>query len=138
MKQLNFKMLDKKLEKKNAELQEVRELKKKLDDKEKEICASIDKLQNQKIEIIFEQVKKGIKNEKLDITSESILPILEILRNNQQIMNDKEMIEDNTESLTVKNAIESKSETNKEEETIIEEKTENDFVSRLNSVSDIV
>ena len=53
-------------------------------------------------------------------------------------MNDKEMIEDNTESLTVKNAIESKSETNKEEETIIEEKTENDFVSRLNSVSDIV
>lgn len=138
MKQLNFKMLDKKLEKKNAELQEVRELKKKLDDKEKEICASIDKLQNQKIEIIFEQVKKGIKNEKLDITSESILPMLEILRNNQQIMNDKEMIEDNTESLTVKNAIESKSETNKEEETIIEEKTENDFVSRLNSVSDIV
>ena len=138
MKQLNFKMLDKKLEKKNAELQELRELKKKLDDKEKEICASIDKLQNQKIEIIFEQVKKGIKNEKLDITSESILPMLEILRNNQQIMNDKEMIEDNTESLTVKNAIESKSETNKEEETIIEEKTENDFVSRLNSVSDIV
>lgn len=59
MKQTNFKMLEKKLEKKNAELQEVLEFRKKLDDKEKEICASIEKLQNKKIKIIFEQVKKN-------------------------------------------------------------------------------
>lgn len=56
MKQL--KMLEKKLAKKNAELVEVRDFRKKLDDKEKEICAAIDKIQNQKIEFIFELTEK--------------------------------------------------------------------------------
>jgi hypothetical protein len=46
MRQINFEMIDRKLAKKNAELQEVRELRKKLADKEKEICATIEKLQN--------------------------------------------------------------------------------------------
>ena len=46
MKQLSLKMLDKKLEKKNSELVEVRDFRKKLDDKEKEICAAIEKIQN--------------------------------------------------------------------------------------------
>lgn len=72
MKQLNFQMIDKKLAKKNAELQELRETRQKLADKEKEICASIDKLQNQKIEVIFEQVKKEIKNENLNVSSASL------------------------------------------------------------------
>ena len=51
MRQINFEMIEKKLAKKNAELQEVRETRQKLLDKEKEISASIDKLQNQKIEV---------------------------------------------------------------------------------------
>ena len=86
MKQISFKAIEKKLEKKNLELMEIRESRRKLDDKEKEICAAIDKLQNQKVEVIFEQVKKEIKSENLDISSESIMPMLEALRNNQRIL----------------------------------------------------
>ena len=85
MRQINFEMIEKKLAKKNAELQEVRETRQKLFDKEKEISASIDKLQNQKIEVIFEQVKKEIKSENLNVSSASIMPLLEVLRNNRQI-----------------------------------------------------
>ena len=85
MRQNNFEMIEKKLAKKNAELQEVRETRQKLLDKEKEISASIDKLQNQKIEVIFEQVKKEIKSENLNVSSASIMPLLEVLRNNRQV-----------------------------------------------------
>ncbi len=85
MRQTNFQMIDKKLAKKNAELQEICETRQKLADKEKEICPSIDKLQNQKIEVIFEQVKKEIKSENLKVSSASIIPLLEVLRNTRQI-----------------------------------------------------
>ena len=86
MKQISFKAIEKKLERKNAELVEVREFRKKLDDKEKEICAAIDKLQNRKVEAIFEQVKKEIKNKNLDITSASVLTIVDALKGNQRIL----------------------------------------------------
>ena len=89
MRQTNFELLDKKLAKKNAELQEVRETRKKLEDKEKAIKSAIEKLQNQKIEIIFEQVKKEIKSENLNVSSASILPLLEVLRNKRQIENEE-------------------------------------------------
>ena len=119
MRQINFEMIDKKLAKKNAELQEVRETRQKLLDKEKEISASIDKLQNQKIEVIFEQVKKEIKSENLNVSSASILPLLEVLRNNRQFANDESV--------------------NKVAEFISKEnpKTEN-VASRLDSISDVV
>ena len=58
-----------------------------MDAKEKEICAEIEKLQNEKVEYIFAQVKKEIKNENLDISSGSILSLVEVLRKNQEIMN---------------------------------------------------
>ena len=87
MRQISFKTIEKNLQKKNAELVELRDFRRKLDDKEKEICADIEKLQNEKVEFIFAQVKKEIKNENLDISSGSILPLLEVLRKNQQIMN---------------------------------------------------
>ena len=86
MRQMSLQAIEKKLSKRNAELAEVREFRKKLDAKEKEICAYIESLQNQKVEYIFAQVKREIKNEKLDISSGSILPLLEVLRKNQQIM----------------------------------------------------
>lgn len=108
MKQLNLKMLEKKLEKKNAELVEVRDFRKKLDDKEKEICATIEKIQNQKIEIIFEQVKKEIRNKNLDISSASVLTIVDALKNNQQILNDEENFE--TEDEPEENILEEKPE----------------------------
>lgn len=62
MRQISFEMIDKKLAKKNAELQEVRETRQKLLDKEKEI-----------------------KSENLNVSSASILPLLEVLRNNRQV-----------------------------------------------------
>lgn len=123
MRQVNFEMIDKKLAKKNAELQEVRETRQKLADKEKEICASIDKLQNQKIEVIFEQVKKEIKSENLKVSSASIIPLLEVLRNTRQIEDDSE----NEESSDEKAEIISKENT----------KTGN-MASRLDSISDVV
>ena len=92
MPQTNFKVIEKKLEKKSAELIEVKGLRQKLFEKEKEISAEIEKLKNQKIELIFQQVKKEMKNEKLEITSEAIMPLLEVLRNStatgEEIEND--------------------------------------------------
>ena len=114
MKQL--KMLEKKLAKKNAELLEVRDFRKKLDDKEKEICSAIEKIQNQKIEIIFEQVKKEIRNKNLDISSASVLTIIDALKNNQQILQTEENFETDDES----------------EEILPEEKADK-FFSQLNS-----
>lgn len=86
MRRMSLQAIEKKLGKRNAELAEVREFRKKLDAKEKKISAYIESLQNQKVECIFVQVKREIKNEKLDISSGSILPLLEVLRKNQQIM----------------------------------------------------
>ena len=83
MKQKSLAMIEKKLEKKNVELEEVREFRKKLNEKEKEICVAIEKLENEKMEVIFAQVKRGIKSENLDVTSESVLKILGALRENQ-------------------------------------------------------
>ena len=80
MPQTNFNVIERKLEKKTAELVEVKGLRQKLFEKEKEISAEIEKLKNQKIELIFKQVKKEMKNEKLEITSEAIMPLLEVLR----------------------------------------------------------
>ena len=56
MNKATFKALERKLDKKNAKLSEVRESRKKLDDRGKEICVEIEKLQAQKIEIIFDEI----------------------------------------------------------------------------------
>lgn len=102
MRQTNFELLDKKLAKKNAELQEVRETRKKLEDKEKAIKSAIEKLQNQKIEIIFEQVKKEIRSENLNVTSSAVMPLLEVLRKNHQTVEIESASVDNTFAKTNK------------------------------------
>ena len=107
MRQISFKTIEKNLQKKNAELVELRDFRRKLDAKEKEICAEIEKLQNEKVEFIFTQVKKEIKNENLDVSSSSILPLLEVLRKNQQIMNPETTSEEITDS-ELKNSVEVK------------------------------
>ncbi len=38
------------------------------------------KLENEKMEVIFAQVKRGIKNENLDVTSASVLKMVGVLR----------------------------------------------------------
>ena len=83
MRSLSFDSIQKKLDKKNAELAKVRALRKKLADREKIISLDIDNLQNQKVEAIFLQVKREIKQENLNISSGSILPLLEALRSSQ-------------------------------------------------------
>ena len=93
MRQMSFEAIEKRLAKKNAELVEVRSLRKKLADREKNICADIESLQNQKVEVIFLQVKREIKNEKLDVTSGSVLPLLEVLRNSQKSVAEASSVE---------------------------------------------
>ena len=84
LKQVSLNTIEKKLEKKNQELEELREFRKKLNEKEKEICAAIEKLENQKMEVIFAQVKKGIKNENLEVSAESVMQMLDVLRKDSE------------------------------------------------------
>lgn len=142
MKQLSFKAIEKKLERKNAELVEVREFRKKLDDKEKEIVAAIDALQNRKVEVIFEQVKKEIKNKNLDISSVSALAIVDALKNNKQILNADENSEEISKN--VNSATENFDSEIQAEKILSEEKFETEspkeipdeeFLNRLNSIS---
>jgi threonyl-tRNA synthetase len=106
---MSYSSIEKKLAKKNAELVEVRDSRRKLDDKEKEILAAIETLQNQKVEYIFAQVKREMKTEKLDVSSGSILPLLEVLRQNQQIVN-LEIISDEVKDSEYANQVESNTE----------------------------
>lgn len=101
MRLLSLESIQKKLDKKNAELLEVRALRKKLAEREKNISADIAFLQNQKVEAIFLQVKRGIKHENLDVSSADILPLLEALRNNQQLLNDTNSVEKVRLKLTI-------------------------------------
>ena len=86
MNKASLKALEKKLDRKNSELLEVRVFRKKLDDKKKEICAEIENLQNQKIELIFAEIKKEVQTSNLDVSSASILPVLDALRKNQDVL----------------------------------------------------
>ena len=106
MSQVSFKSIEKKLSRKNAELQEVASEIKKLEDREKELQNEIEKLQTQKVEIIFEQVKKVVKNEKLEITSETVTPILEILRESKPKIEEVENKATKTESKKLEEAVE--------------------------------
>ena len=94
MRLISFDSIQKKLDKKNAELAKIRALRKKLADREKIISGDIENLQNQKVEAIFLQVKREIKHENLNVSSGSILPLLEALRNHQQSSNDTNLVEE--------------------------------------------
>lgn len=122
MKQMSFEAIEKRLAKKNAELVEVRNLRKKLADREKNICADIESLQNQKVEVIFLKVKREIKNEKLDVSSGSVLPLLEALRSSQHFVADASSAE--------------KIETQVDDSVFVSQgKTEFDFAEKVESVS---
>ena len=58
---------------------------KKLEIKEKEIGVEIEKFKKEKVEVILAQVKKGIKNENLDVTSDSVMKILGSLRKDEEL-----------------------------------------------------
>ena len=122
MRLLSFDSIQKNLNKKNAELAKVRSLRKKLADREKIISLDIDNLQNQKVEAIFLQVKRQIKHENLNVSSGSILPLLEALRNHQHSSNDTNSVAevDNQKNISLANS---------------NKKTELDFGYNLDSIS---
>ena len=124
MRLVSFDSIQKKLDKKNAELAKIRALRKKLADREKTISLDIENLQNQKIEAIFLQVKHEIKHENLNVSSGSILPLLEALRNHQQFSNDTNSVEEVTNQTKISLADSDK-------------KTELDFGENLDSISKI-
>lgn len=124
MRQISFATIEKRLAKKNLELQEVQSMRKRLAEREKEISADIERLQNQKVEIIFLQVKKEMKNEKLDVSTGSVLPLLEALRSTQQMQSDKKSAEEDTPK--------SDDSTNG-----AEEKTEQDLGDKVDSLNEI-
>ena len=124
MRSLSFDSIQKKLDKKNAELAKIRALRKKLADREKIISLGIETLQNQKVEAIFLQVKREIKHENLNVSSGSILPLLEALRNHQQYSKDTKSVEevDNQTNISLADS---------------DKKTELDFGENLDSISKI-
>ena len=124
MRSLSFDSIQKKLDKKNAELAKIRALRKKLADREKIISLGIETLQNQKVEAIFLQVKREIKHENLNVSSGSILPLLEALRNHQQYSKDTKSVEevDNQTNIFLADS---------------DKKTELDFGENLDSISKI-
>ena len=124
MRLLSFDSIQKKLDKKNAELAKIRSLRKKLADREKIISLDIDNLQNQKVKAIFLQVKREIKHKNLNVSSGSILPLLEALRNHQHSSNDTNSVEEVTNQTKISLADSDK-------------KTELDFGDNLNSISKI-
>ena len=122
MRLISFDSIQKKLDKKNSELAKIRALRKKLADREKIISIDIENLQNQKVEAIFLQVKRQIKHENLNVSSGSILPLLEALRNNQQFSNDTSSVEtvDNQTNISLTGS---------------DKKNELDFGENLDSIS---
>ena len=124
MRSLSFDSIQKKLDKKNAELAKVRSLRKKLADREKTISLDIENLQNQKVEAIFLQVKRQIKHENLNVSSGSILPLLEALRSSQPSSVDTSSVAqvDNQTNIALANS---------------DKKTELDFRENLDSISKI-
>ena len=121
MRLISFDSIQKKLDKKNAELAKIRALRKKLADREKIISGDIENLQNQKVEAIFLQVKREIKHENLNVSSGSILPLLETLRNHQHSSNDTNSVAevDNQTNNSLKGS---------------DKKTELDFRENLDSI----
>ena len=65
MRLISFDSIQKKLDKKNAELLKVRSLRKKLADKEKNICADIEFLQNQRLNLYFCKLNAKLKMKNL-------------------------------------------------------------------------
>ena len=124
MRLISFDSIQKKLDKKNSELAKIRALRKKLADREKIISGDIENLQNQKVEAIFLQVKRQIKHENLNVSSGSILPLLEALRNHQHSSNDTNSVGE-VDNQTNNSLADS------------DKKTELDFRENLDSISKI-
>jgi len=77
------KSVEKRLERKRADLQAALENRKKIDGKIHELKDEIEKLQSAQLEQVFHQVKKSILKEGLRVDAETIPDILQMLRSSQ-------------------------------------------------------
>ncbi len=90
MKQSSLKSIEKKLERKNAELQNAVETRKELEIKIRGLKEEIATMQSAKLEYVFQNVKKAILKENLSVTPEAVSGILDTLRKSQGDSDDTE------------------------------------------------
>ena len=83
MKHSSLKSIEKKLERKNAELQNAVETRKELEIKIRGLKEEIATMQSAKLEYVFQNVKKAILKENLSVTPEAVSGMLDTLRNSQ-------------------------------------------------------
>ena len=83
LKQSSSKSLEKKLERKRADLATAIETRQQIDQKIKKLREEIDTLQSTQLEQVFQQVKKSILKEGLHLDAEAIPGILQTIREKQ-------------------------------------------------------
>lgn len=83
MKQSSLKSIEKKLERKNAELQTAMETRRELETKIRGLKEEIETMQSARLEHVFQNVKKAILKENLSVTPEAVSGLLESLRKSQ-------------------------------------------------------
>ena len=86
MKQSSSKSLEKRLEKKKADLNAAIESRKQIEQKIKGLREEIETLQSTQLEQVFQQVKKSILKEGLHVDAENVSGILQSIRENQDTL----------------------------------------------------
>ena len=85
MKSTSSKTIEKRLEKKQADLQSALESRQRIDEKIRRLREEIETLQSTQLEHVFQQVKKSILKEGLRVDADAVSGILQSIRDNQGI-----------------------------------------------------
>lgn len=85
MKSTSSKTIEKRLEKKQADLQSALESRQRIDEKIRGLREEIETLQSTQLEHVFQQVKKSILKEGLRVDADAVSGILQSIRDNQGI-----------------------------------------------------
>lgn len=85
MKSTSSKTIEKRLEKKRADLQTAMESCQRIDEKIRGLREEIETLQSTQLEHVFQQVKKSIMKEGLRVDADAVSGILQSIRDNQGI-----------------------------------------------------
>lgn len=85
MKSTSSKTIEKRLERKQADLQSALESRQRIDEKIRGLREEIETLQSTQLEHVFQQVKKSILKEGLRVDADAVSGILQSIRDNQGI-----------------------------------------------------
>ena len=85
MKSTSSKTIEKRLERKQADLQSAVESRQRIDEKIRGLREEIETLQSTQLEHVFQQVKKSILKEGLRVDADAVSGILQSIRDNQGI-----------------------------------------------------